>query len=71
MINRIAEAISPPPRGDTSSGKSEPRITPDDLLQRFGEWRKQAEETISTHPGAFLAAAAAIGLLLGWWTKRR
>jgi hypothetical protein len=29
------------------------------------------EETIAEHPGASLAAAVLIGVLMAWWIKRR
>jgi ElaB/YqjD/DUF883 family membrane-anchored ribosome-binding protein len=50
-------------------------IAPEYKRKTLGEtvkpWEKRLEEFMGEHPKLTVAAAAAVGLLLGWMVKRR
>jgi ElaB/YqjD/DUF883 family membrane-anchored ribosome-binding protein len=68
MKNRIA---------DTPFAQHVPRrsTAPTDLLQsaqtRFNQGRKWIETYVQEHPAAGIGAALCIGVLIGWFSKRR
>ena len=41
------------------------------LWSSLEAWRHQLDKTIATRPGACLIAALTVGIVLGWWTKRK
>lgn len=61
-INRLEQAWS---KTQTNSG------SPTGMRQRAHAWEANAESYFKAHPQLALAAAAAVGLLLGWMIKRR
>jgi hypothetical protein len=57
-----ARSAAPP-----AAAESEQRDPVHTVSEALGELR----HLIATYPGASLAVAASIGLLIGWWAKRK
>jgi ElaB/YqjD/DUF883 family membrane-anchored ribosome-binding protein len=57
--------------GVESHGASGTGINAQELWQKARRQLVQIEEAISANPGASVAAAIAVGIVLGWWMKRR
>jgi hypothetical protein len=54
------EAFAPPPESEESSWRETAK-----------SWEQQLENFMGDHPKLTLAAAATVGLLLGWMVKRK
>lgn len=71
MQNRIFDG-RPPETGlrterfaDASGGNS------DSVRERVSQVRDTVEHLVAERPVLFLASAAGLGILLGWWVKRK
>jgi ElaB/YqjD/DUF883 family membrane-anchored ribosome-binding protein len=70
MINRIPDDL-------LASGPQipSPSTTSAELLQaaqkQFDDGRRRVETYIQEHPAAGISAALCIGVLIGWYSKRR
>jgi hypothetical protein len=71
MINRITEELLVA-AGRRPAGPLPDRPVQDDegIAEQAKHWAAEAENVIATHPGASLAAALGLGILIGWWVKR-
>jgi ElaB/YqjD/DUF883 family membrane-anchored ribosome-binding protein len=65
-INRL-ESIWPPPRPAEPSAEAETTSWGD----RAKSWEHKLENLLAVHPKVAIAAAAGIGLVLGWMVKRK
>jgi ElaB/YqjD/DUF883 family membrane-anchored ribosome-binding protein len=66
-INRLERLWPPAPVADTGH-----EFEPDTgLVTRVKSWEKSLEEFMGEHPRLTIAAAAAVGVVLGWMVKRR
>jgi hypothetical protein len=66
MINRIA--------GYTAAGndlRSAGKRQEPPLPQTLRRWVDPVEEVITKHPGACLASAFMVGVVVAWWIKRK
>ncbi len=69
MVNRIPN--KPFPSDGTLGTQPSPVPIPQFDLSMVHEWRREVENLIGKHPGAFLAASIGVGLVFGWWAKRK
>jgi hypothetical protein len=68
--NRIAELeANPPPAG--AWWPAEPPTTSEDLKRQANAYLQQATLWIKQHPEIALTSAVVIGVVLGWFIKRR
>lgn len=70
MINRIADELLVAARRRSSTAASTPASNDRTFGEQIMYWTKESEKFLATHPGASLAAALGVGILLGWWVKR-
>jgi len=71
MINRIADELLVAARRRSSTAlATSPTQNEQGIAEQIKHWAKETEKFIATHPGASLAAALGVGILLGWWVKR-
>ena len=65
-LNRIdTHWPAPPTQGDA------PPIDPREVVTFADAWRKRVEKFLGDHPQATIAVAAAAGVALGWFVKRK
>ncbi|MGE0761435.1 MAG: hypothetical protein AB7F89_22540 [Pirellulaceae bacterium] len=72
MNHRISETWFT--RADKQEQARTPARPPDGArqwLEVAKDWARHAEEIVVTHPGASLAAATVLGMVIGWWIKRK
>jgi ElaB/YqjD/DUF883 family membrane-anchored ribosome-binding protein len=67
MQNRLAEQFESQARRLASDGADASRS----LLRNAQQVVSQSSDFIARHPGPCLAAAVAVGVLMGIWLKRR
>lgn len=48
-----------------------PEVEPISWQERAGSWEYGVQNFLSEHPKLTVAAAAAVGLVLGWMVKRK
>jgi hypothetical protein len=70
MINRIPNNPLETNVGVEKQNSSSLPI-PNIDLSVVQEWRRDVEDLIAKHPGTFLAVSVGVGLVLGWWAKRK
>lgn len=79
MMKRISDewlqvGTLPPRKAAPSSETSYEGLT-DKMTERFSatfeEWVEKTEKMISANPSAALAIAAGLGIVIGWWVKRK
>ena len=68
MENRILDYE--PPRGATAGPARAPE-GPFDPTARDTDWKESLQDYIAANPGISLGAALLVGVLLGWFIKRR
>lgn len=71
MINRIADELLVAARR-RSPGLNAVRSADEEqgVGNQVKQWAIEAEKMIATHPGASLAVALGVGVVIGWWLKR-
>lgn len=65
--------IAPAPSAPTAAPRRPEESIPlnlGDAQAQSGRIASQLRETVASHPGVALAAAAGIGLVIRWWAKR-
>ena len=69
MHNRIADKLfgASPRRDQPATGEA----AGDAVRRRLDQSRQAVEKFVAEHPAICLGAAAAAGIFLGWWIKRR
>jgi len=70
MIKRIPEELLETVGRRSTSAPSPQQSQVEEIGQQIKHWARETEKIIATHPGASLAAAVGLGIVLGWWVKR-
>jgi ElaB/YqjD/DUF883 family membrane-anchored ribosome-binding protein len=76
MQNRVVDELMSAARHSTPDGRdAEPdaRDNSADVMQTIQNWMnpEQVKQLVVAHPGIALGTAAAIGVIFGWWIKRK
>ena len=73
MINRITDELLAAAGRRPASGatpRTPQEIEQDGIGNQIKHYLAESGNFVATHPGASLAAALGVGILLGWWVKR-
>lgn len=70
MINRLTDYFGPT-KGDSASATQETAELTDRLQDATCRACKKAGAFVAAHPLPCLGVAAAAGIALGWWVKRK
>ena len=69
MISRIKDELFE--RAGTAAESFDISKVNAEWLSSLKGWRDDVEEVVAKHPGASLGIAMAVGIIVGWWTKRK